>query len=70
MNFQKQQVSENGQSCVYSSWFSCSSVLEYALSAWKFYPGKGKLFMEDQKHQAWGEQNLILYKITSQVHLL
>lgn len=41
MNFQKQQVSEDGQSCVYSSWFSYSSVLEYALFAWKFYPGKG-----------------------------
>lgn len=22
--------------------------LEYALSAWKFYPGKGKFFMEEQ----------------------
>lgn len=48
MNFQKQQALENGQSCIYSSWFTYSSVLEYALSAWKFYPGKGKFFMEEQ----------------------
>lgn len=50
VDFQKQQASENGQSCVCSSWFTYSSILECALSVWKFYPGKGKLLMEEQKH--------------------
>lgn len=37
--------------------FGKTSISELALPAWKFYLGKGKLFMEEQKWQAHKDQD-------------